>query len=115
MTAPFTGGDPVPKLTQDDSTLAGLARELLAWHHRGGKVPAGQVIGGEQKMPGGLYGGEFSDPEMQAYNSATSKFHDLQAANQSEHHLNDASNSAMAKATVPADNTAVLLKALGRK
>ncbi len=48
--------------------------EMAAWLHRGGKIPAGiPPIGGELHMPGGTFGGEFSDEDIAAFQDAAKK------------------------------------------
>lgn len=53
----------------------GTTRELESWMHRGGRLSPNDELGGGVKMPGGTYGGEFSDAEWAAMHDAYRKLH----------------------------------------
>ncbi len=54
--------------------IPAIEHEMGAWTHRGGSVdPKMPRLGGEVQLPGGLYGGEFSDEDWAAYKDAARK------------------------------------------
>lgn len=54
--------------------IPAVQSEMDSWLHRGGRMsPEQSKIGGGLPMPGGTYGGEFSDEDFAAYLDAAKK------------------------------------------
>lgn len=109
---------PAPDMWKRAQMLSGLKQELDAWHARGGKIRSGDNAtkdAGEIQMPGGVYGGEFSDEEMNAYQDAAAKYSALLAEHMAELKTNRSMKAANEHVSAPADATSVLVRALTQR
>lgn len=61
-----------PKTRPDPMDIPAVQGEMDAWSRRGGLIHDDK-IGGGVKLPGGTYGGQFSDEEDAAFHDAQSK------------------------------------------
>lgn len=105
---PLQNGGQAPDLWKRAQMLDAFRQELDAWHARGGMIaPKGSPVPqGGIDLPGGVYGGEFSNEEMAAYNHAARQYEDMLAKHLAEVRLNRLGQTAASEATVPSDATA---------